>query len=545
MNEKTLKDLLSSLKEAGKSKTSAYDTTATVTRIENGTAWVHIPGGVTETPVKLTINAKAGDNVQVRVSGGRAFMVGNATAPPTDDHTARQALAETRTVNKVVKTVREIAEKASKIAGNTNQYFWHTETGTDTGAHITEIPQEEFLADPENGGGNTLIRSNGVAVRDGLTELATFSADGSRIGQDSETHADVDYHSLELVDKEDNTYLHISDLRNALGEMTETFTGDGSTQTFLCMVRIASVSSVSINGVETSAYTFSGMGVIFTTAPANGAEIVVTYLPTETEKSRLKAYTLGIRGSGKVGAMSVAEGLNTVASGLVSHAEGNATNAQKDYSHAEGRSTTASYGAHAEGAHTNAYSDYGHAEGYYTEAGQYAHAEGDHTTASGKGSHAGGHGTKASSAYQTAIGQYNIEDTNGDYAFIVGNGTDDNNRSNAFAVGADGSVVAWGVKSFTPTWETGEEANLCHCVVSAGICSLFYQGPITTHATNTLLGTLPVGARPLTTVFCPFVKASVAYGTIRIETTGEIYVGFISSTTASNRIYFNCSYPVV
>lgn len=192
MNEKTLKDLLSSLKEAGKSKTSAYDTTATVTRIENGTAWVHIPGGVRETPVKLTINAKAGDNVQVRVSGGRAFMVGNATAPPTDDHTAKQALAETRAVSKVVKAVQVVAEKATKIAGNTNQYFWHTQEGTDTGAHITEIPQEEFLADPTSGGGNLLARSNGVAIRDGLTELAGFLSNSFFVGIDPNTKISYD-----------------------------------------------------------------------------------------------------------------------------------------------------------------------------------------------------------------------------------------------------------------------------------------------------------------------------------------------------------------
>lgn len=192
MKDKTLKQLVESIKASGKPKTSAYDTSATVTRVENGTAWVHIPGGVRETPVKLTINAKAGDNVQVRVSGGRAFMVGNATAPPTDDHTAKQALAETRAVSKVVKAVQVVAEKATKIAGNTNQYFWHTQEGTDTGAHITEIPQEEFLADPTSGGGNLLARSNGVAIRDGLTELAGFLSNSFFVGIDPNTKISYD-----------------------------------------------------------------------------------------------------------------------------------------------------------------------------------------------------------------------------------------------------------------------------------------------------------------------------------------------------------------
>ena len=61
------------------------------------------------------------------------------------------------------------------------------EEGTDTGVHITEVTQEEFLADPENGGGNLLARSNGIAVRDGLTELATFDADTVELGKNSES----------------------------------------------------------------------------------------------------------------------------------------------------------------------------------------------------------------------------------------------------------------------------------------------------------------------------------------------------------------------
>ena len=86
-----LRSLMESMQTASKPRTSAYDTTATVRRIEDGVAWVHIPGGVDETPVKLTVNAKEGDDVQVRVSGGTAFLVGNGTAPPTDDTQANAA----------------------------------------------------------------------------------------------------------------------------------------------------------------------------------------------------------------------------------------------------------------------------------------------------------------------------------------------------------------------------------------------------------------------------------------------------------------------
>lgn len=75
----------------------------------------------------------------------------------------------------------EKLEKVSKLAGDTAQYFWYTSTGTDTGAHITEVPQDEWSNSTSpnyHKGGNLLARSNGIAIRDGLNELATFSADG-------------------------------------------------------------------------------------------------------------------------------------------------------------------------------------------------------------------------------------------------------------------------------------------------------------------------------------------------------------------------------
>ena len=70
------------------------------------------------------------------------------------------------------------SETALQVAGDTEQHFWTTETGTDTGSHITKKTQTDFVSDPQNGGSNLLARSNGIAIRDGLTELANFSADG-------------------------------------------------------------------------------------------------------------------------------------------------------------------------------------------------------------------------------------------------------------------------------------------------------------------------------------------------------------------------------
>ena len=121
--ENLIKVLLESINK--KKKTSAYDTQATVLRVENDTAWVHIPGGIDETPVRLTIAASPGDTVQVRVSGGAAWITGNSSAPPTDDHTAKQAVqraeAAEQTVVHVEQAVNEVARQTGTNAEKIRQ----------------------------------------------------------------------------------------------------------------------------------------------------------------------------------------------------------------------------------------------------------------------------------------------------------------------------------------------------------------------------------------------------------------------------------------
>ena len=47
------KNIIEAMQSANKQGTSAYDSVAEVRRVEGDTAWVHIAGGVDETPVKL------------------------------------------------------------------------------------------------------------------------------------------------------------------------------------------------------------------------------------------------------------------------------------------------------------------------------------------------------------------------------------------------------------------------------------------------------------------------------------------------------------
>lgn len=147
--------------------------------------------------------------------------------------------------------------------------------------------------------------------------------------------------------------------------------------------------------------------------------------------------------SSEVGDYSHAEGYNTTASGYGSHAEVEFTTSSGDNSHAEGYNTTASgHSSHTEGNNTTASGYCSHAEGDGTTAsGTYSHAEGVETTASGTHSHAEGFSTKASGNYSHVQGKYNIDDSDGKYANIVGNGTSDTERSNAHTLDWEGN--AW------------------------------------------------------------------------------------------------------
>lgn len=165
-----------------------------------------------------------------------------------------------------------------------------------------------------------------------------------------------------------------------------------------------------------------------------------------------------------VGDWSIAEGSGTVAKGRASHAEGAYSKALQDGCHVEGYQTEASgYWSHAEGEMTKVTSYASHAEGSYctlpngqkrygTASGYASHIEGGGCHATGSCSHAEGLATTVSGAQAHAEGRYtiaaggaqhvegiaNIEDVEGKYIHIAGNGTFDA-PSNAYTLDWDGN----------------------------------------------------------------------------------------------------------
>ena len=118
------------------------------------------------------------------------------------------------------------------------------------------------------------------------------------------------------------------------------------------------------------------------------------------------------------------------ASGNYSHAEGSGTEASGSKAHAEGNST------HAKGMNS-------HTEGSLTYAtNSNSHAEGTATRASGISSHSSGSYTISSQENEFVIGTYNIDETGQttNKLFVIGNGTDTNNRNDLFFVKSTGEI---------------------------------------------------------------------------------------------------------
>ena len=84
-----------------------------------------------------------------------------------------------------------------------------------------------------------------------------------------------------------------------------------------------------------------------------------------------------------------------------------------------------------------------------TTVGDYSIAVGYNTTASGEYSFTEGNSTVAASASQHVSGKYNVVDNNDTYAVIVGNGTADDDRSNAMTVDWDGNITAVKYNNYT------------------------------------------------------------------------------------------------
>lgn len=332
-------------------------------------------------------------------------------------------------------------DEATAIAEATGQHFW-----SDTnGAHVTEVTQEQWQQSQT--GHNILVNSLGILLRKALNYIAawtgsalsfydgdgnaasnvtaSFGSAGVQVGKVDESHIEMDYHSLQLIDNEGDPYLYVSDLRDNTGvaSVVSRFTGDGSTTSFwLPMIATDTDYTVTVTPTSGGTVTKTTTEVRFSTAPSNGCLIEVSY---DTRANYAKAFTYGSRVDGTdIGAMSFSAGYLSSASGFSSTAFGVNSKATGTGSFAIGES-------HAEG------------DGSFCGGGTYE----TENLASGRVSFAYGMSVQALGDHQTVFGKINEPDSNNEFAFIIGNGTTSwgiEVPSNAFTVDWSGNVEAAG-----------------------------------------------------------------------------------------------------
>ena len=338
---------------------------------------------------------------------------------------ASKAQSSANAAGEAASSAQAAAEAAQVAAGaaqadidSQKEHFWHDENG----AHVlgSKTAARRYRTD---------IDSEGMHIRDvsaEIQEVAKFTADGAQIGNAANAHQNMDYNSWKLTDKEGNVFAEVKDLRgtDGIAEITEFFynTDQDEEGQFFITYPVISITGVSVDDVKANYSVDPETGNLITLEKplSDTSTLKVTYKTTES----FYTYTFGIRNKeGATGAGSFAEGHDVEARGWFSHAEG-------ELSYAGG------IGAHAE-SNSQALGNSSHAETGAVAEGDYSHAERG-GTATGDSAHAGGFGAVAGYDNQTAIGTYN--DNKADSLFEIGNGTDGDERSNAFRVTKDGKV---------------------------------------------------------------------------------------------------------
>lgn len=452
MQFKQIKNDLMEALAANKPKTAPYDTEAKVVRVEGSTAWVHIPGGVDETPVAMTINASAGDTVRVRVGNGTAWLVGNDSAPPTDDKRANIAINNAGVALQNADAAYSFAETAHEMAERTDQHFF---VDTD-GAHVT------VGANTPNQGKNLLMTNTGVKVRNDTDVLAEFGADLVRVGTTEDAHVDIKPGSTTFYGSNGSQagkianatiYYSISGEQAFYdgGDRADIITYSNTTQNYTLNYQPVKNPSVTTAMLQIQVLLENG---------ATGTNVINEYVYFNADGTQtFSTFPASVTYTASNKRVSIAFGdLTTVIPS--SWTEGCGITIRAYYYRSEDTS------------------NYAFGGGGTAAVGKFAYAGGYASTANAPNSHAHGKGLVTAAADEdiTVVGRYNRYASNyeSDALFAIGNGSSNSARSDAFQVESDGSV--WTARGWLPTFREvfgvpyntiGENVNL-NTVVNPG-----------------------------------------------------------------------------
>lgn len=420
-----VKDFVEILTNGMPNKPEPFDRQGVVKRVEGRTAFVRFNGSDIETPVQLTIACQPGDTVQTRVAGKNAWLVGNVTAPPTDDRVANEAKRiarnlEKRTTDQFVKIGGLLDEQGEQIgyaiaSANGKNTIYHS-AAEPTGGEYKE--GDTWFNSSEGYAIYTWDGSDWVKEELGEDAIADLSITNAKIangtiqsakigsvdvgaltgGYIAAGHIDVPSLQIGITD--------VDGLEDALDDAGEASKYVIYSNTAQGVQVKSAANSTNYSQVTAGAFDIYQSGnLISHQGYASGND-------DSGGTSPAPYYTFGTRLSDSVstdrGNYSFVEGVNNAAIGHASHAEGGQT----------------------------------------TASGMRSHAEGSRTEAIGQASHASGEMTIAGYDSQFVCGKFNSNQQ--DNIFEVGCGKS-THRVNGFAVDKYGNAIHRGDGTFDIT----------------------------------------------------------------------------------------------
>lgn len=263
-------------------------------------------------------------------------------------------------------------------------------------------------------------------VVDGVSR-GEIAGDGARFGTAAESNLNIDYHSIQLKDKDGYTYFHISDLRDHDGKYeitqkfkvgSDTYVYEGTAEFYLNGLPQSTDYEVTIN--DSGTYTVSKGLYKFEVTPVPPIGTII-YAKYWTISGNAKAYTIGQRSdqaTEPIGPRSYVIGMQSSATGEESMAIGSDVHSEGFRSIAIGQNGAAANGINA------------------IAIGPEAVVDCDYSAAIGPG-------TFANESHLFAIGQYNaMPDPNDGIFFVIGSGigTDPDERENAVEIDRNGGI---------------------------------------------------------------------------------------------------------
>ena len=319
----------------------------------------------------------------------------------------------------------------SDLYSDSNQYFWFEGNASATygaGAHVTLVPDTTFISNPT--GQNILMNTEGFSIRNGLlpmmtldndsldfnvvdttagtyTITATFTATGAQIGQSGESHLEMDNNGMCLVDRDDTKYFEVSDLRDGDGFLVDRFVGDGQKYAF-----ILSSMAIEPSSADNTAVTVDGIPQTFGIDTSDHWYVVSTFgyysvvqFPYDSPPADGAVIVVKYMSSGNTTAFTFGTRKQEAPVGGLSSVFGDNCEARTPYTFAQGKGTVAIF------------------------------------------------------KNQAVFGRYNDPDEEGDYSFIIGNGTADNARSNALMVDWNGDIYPQATKMADFIVDQGTDNN--------------------------------------------------------------------------------------